>query len=272
MSHSRDRENSVAPVLARRGIPARAVLLHEWSRSGAAQLDVDLAGQVTMAGGQCLGLPTRQEPRVEPAIVAHADGPASQVHDLHHMRMAGIGGETVVMIASMGGRRRACGHLRDSPHRFLLHRRPRLLSRLRSHPVCGPSPDLFIHCNPRSWPNLCILGTVAEQLLRCDEPFTGLPHEDTGRPSHWPSRRPCAVWSPRRKTDHHWRALSRRFGAPRRGDRLGPCSHRQPEASPHRPYSHVRSGELAPKRSSAPPKRHKMVRGVRRQVQQKASR
>ncbi len=82
-----------------------------------------------MAGGQCFGFARRKEPSVEPAVVAHADGPASQVHDLDHVRVAAIGTQTVVVVASMRGRRRASGNFGDSAHRLLLHRRPPLLSR-----------------------------------------------------------------------------------------------------------------------------------------------
>jgi hypothetical protein len=88
-----------------------------------------------MVDGQCRGRTSRQEARIESTVVAHADGPSSQVHNLHHVRMAGIDAGTVVMIASMRGRHGACGHLRDSAHRLLLHRGPRLLSRRQSYPA-----------------------------------------------------------------------------------------------------------------------------------------
>ena len=102
---------------------------------GAMQCDADLARQLPVTGGQYLGLATRQEPRVEPAVMAHGDRSASQVHDLHHVRVTVIRAETVLVVASMRGSHRACGHFGDSDYLLLLHGRPPALF--------GVSPTLW---------------------------------------------------------------------------------------------------------------------------------
>jgi hypothetical protein len=80
--------------------------------------------------------------------------------------VTGIGAETVVVVASMRGCHRARGHFGDSAHRLLLHHCPPLLSPdVSPTPWCGPSPDLSIHCNPRTPPSLCIWRGVAERII-----------------------------------------------------------------------------------------------------------
>lgn len=83
-----------------------------------AQRDTDIARQLPMVGGQCLGLATREESRVEPTVVAHAHRAASQVDDLDGVRVTLIGTRTVVVVASVRGGHRACRHLGDAAHRF----------------------------------------------------------------------------------------------------------------------------------------------------------
>ncbi len=136
-----------------------------------------------MADGQCFGFATRKESGVEPAVVAHADGPASQVDDLHHVWVTGIGPETVVVVTSMRGCHRACGHFGDSAHRLLLHRRPPLLSRSQSA-SCVASPNLYIPLQLQRDANCLHFARCGRMdWLRCHERFTGPAHEDYLRTS-----------------------------------------------------------------------------------------
>lgn len=102
-----------------------------------------------MAGGQRFGFARRKESRVEPAVVAHAEGTASQMHNLDHVRVARIGTETVVMVASMSGCPRAGGHFDDSVTSSDVAPlpSPRCSSDVSYSSWCGPSPNLCIHCN-----------------------------------------------------------------------------------------------------------------------------
>ena len=98
-----------------------------------------------MVGGQCLGLATRQEPGIKPAVMAHGDRSASQAHDLHRVRVTVIRGETVRVVASMGGGHRAGGHLGDSGYLVLFHGRPPALSWRHPHAAAWTAVNLSIH-------------------------------------------------------------------------------------------------------------------------------
>ena len=76
--------------------------------------------------------------------MAHGDRSASQVHDFHHVRVTVISAETVLVVASMRGSHRACGHFGDSGHRLLLHCRPPG-ALLASAPRCGVDRRQPVH-------------------------------------------------------------------------------------------------------------------------------
>jgi hypothetical protein len=77
--------------------------------------------------------------------MAHGDRSASQVHDLHHVRVTVFRAEMVLVVASMRGSHRACGHFGDSGHRLLLHYRPPALSWRQPHAAVWAAVNLSIH-------------------------------------------------------------------------------------------------------------------------------
>lgn len=120
-------------------------------RSGAAQPDAEVARQLAVAGGQCLRFASREESRVEATVVAHARSAGSQVHDFDDVRMALIGAGTVVVVASVRGTHRACGHFADSAHRSMVHRRPLTsLVQFLGIPAVWSAGNLSLHWTPRA--------------------------------------------------------------------------------------------------------------------------
>jgi hypothetical protein len=84
----------------------------------------------------------REESRIELAVVAYGDGPASQVHDLHQVGVAFILGVTVLVIATVRSSHRACGHFDASGHGWVFHRRLRLFL-----PGFSPHPGVWTSVN-----------------------------------------------------------------------------------------------------------------------------
>ena len=143
---ARETAGEYARLDQQRVVLVRDVLMRRCPGSGAAQFDADLECHFAVADGECLGLATRQKPRIEPAVMAHGDRPASQVHDLHHVRVTVLRAETVLVVASVRGSRRAGGHFGDSGHRLLLHRRPRPVALLAAAlAAVWTAVSLFIH-------------------------------------------------------------------------------------------------------------------------------
>jgi hypothetical protein len=87
----------------------------------------------------------REESRIELAVVAHGDGAASQVHDLHQVGVAFIPGVTVLVIAAVRSSHRACGHFDASGHGLEFHRRLRLfLPGVSPHPAVWTSVNRYL--------------------------------------------------------------------------------------------------------------------------------
>src|SRR5687767_6362742 len=101
-----------------------------------------MACLLPVAGRQRRCLTVREESRIELAVVAHGDGSASQVHDLHQVGMAFIPGVTALVIATVRSSHRACGHFDASDHGLVFHRRLRLFL-----PGVSPLPASWISAN-----------------------------------------------------------------------------------------------------------------------------
>ena len=103
-----------------------------------------MACLLPVAGRQRRGLTGREESRIELAVVAHGDGPTSQVHDLYQVGVALIPGVTVVVIATVRSSHRACGHFVASGHGLVFHHRPRLfLPGVSPHPAVWTSVNRY---------------------------------------------------------------------------------------------------------------------------------
>lgn len=103
-----------------------------------------MACLLPVAFRQRRGLAVREESRIELAVVAHGDGPASQVHDLHQVGVAFISGVTVLVIATVRSSHRACGHFDASGHGLVFHRRLRLfLPGVSPHPAVWTSVNRY---------------------------------------------------------------------------------------------------------------------------------
>jgi hypothetical protein len=97
-------------------------------RCGEGEWNACPAGLVPVPLGEALGLPIREKPRVRPAVVAHGQRAAAQVHDVHRVRMTELYAEPVIVVSSV----RRCGsaccdgcHL--CPISYLIHALPPLL-------------------------------------------------------------------------------------------------------------------------------------------------